>query len=101
MKILDIPFGSTSFDYYFLQKALGEDVWHVDVFFRLRGCPNDFWFFLFMFHSKAFIFASLFPPFLVYQSQFIFLFHPYGNFGEAFKFDLGSLKCREAFLVRQ
>jgi hypothetical protein len=35
IKILGIPFGFAFFSSFFLQEALGEDVWHADVILRL------------------------------------------------------------------
>jgi hypothetical protein len=43
--------------------------------------------------------ASFFSNLL--ELAYYFLFHLGGNFWEAFKFGLGSLKCPETFLVHQ
>jgi len=52
---------------------------------KIEGHPSDFWYFLLMFHSKAFLFALLLPPLLVFGVQFfvVFLFHLDGGFWKA------------------
>jgi hypothetical protein len=98
IKILGVRCGSISFTHFFLQEALGEDVWHVDVFLKLKDIHVAFGIFFSMFRPEAFFFVLVFPPF---RNQLVIFYSTLmGIFLKLL--GLGSLKSPKApFVHRQ
>jgi hypothetical protein len=62
IKILGVPCGYTSLAFSFLQKVLGEDVWHVDVFLKLGDVYVAFGIFSQCFTQRPSFLLCCFPP---------------------------------------
>jgi hypothetical protein len=94
---LGIPFGSLSFAFPFLQKALDEDIYHIVP--KVKGCPCGLWNPLSKSCPKAILFSSFPPPILEVLTPIgLFLLNPHVGFWEVSKF-MFFFECLEVPLV--
>ncbi len=68
--------------------------------FKVRGCLSGFWYPLLMFCLEAFLFTSLFPLLLGFQSKLIVFYSILMGIFEKL-LGLGPLECPKALLIHQ
>ncbi len=85
IKTLDVPLGSLSFTFFFLQDVLNNDVQHIDALSKVGDVQVAFGIFI-RFMQRPYYLCHFFPPLLDFQTPINFLlFDPHSRIWETFK----------------